>query len=43
MRRFLFLLSALAFALSVSAQTPEAIREIIRKNRAQILPTLPNE
>ena len=40
MRRFIFLLSAVAFALSASAQTPEAIREIIRKNPNFAEPTV---
>ena len=40
MKRLLFLLSVFAFALSASAQTPEAILEIIRKNPNFAEPTV---
>lgn len=40
MKKRLFLLSAFAFAISASAQTPEIIREIIRKNPNFAEPTV---
>ena len=40
MKRLLFLLSAFAFAVSVSAQTPEAILDIIRQNPNFAEPTV---
>ena len=40
MRKLILLLSALAFALSTSAQSPEIIREIIRKNPNFAEPTV---
>ena len=40
MKRFVFLLSTLALAISTSAQSPEIIREIIRKNPNFAEPTV---